>query len=446
LLEKKEHIDDLFANSLGNYEEKVPNYVWHNIQSDLKKARFRKNASIIRAMAATIALLMAFGLGYFSSDLSQYKKYEANNIESANNALADQNQEIISTEKNTTQSIVNQRNKEQELIKNESSVAETSDTKGYLFKLLKNKDNLFSVKKNQDNSNNSALIVKRNSQEKSTNQLLIDTLLFKKENLDERGFPYTKKKENKSRWSLSTKFSPVYSLAENINQPVSEKNNQLKSVRNNESPNTKVDEKALMSFSGGLNVNYRFTKRWSLESGVFYSQYRQMAENIVSSAEFGLGDELTVYTPEGIRYVKPVGIAQPGEKQIIGSTMDETFYNLNLDYVSNFEYIELPINVRFKIIDRKIGLDVLSGISTNFLVGNKSAITYNDNDLWSEADEEISPMLYNATFGLGLNYDFYQNFSFNIEPTFKYSIFSPESTMLRYPYKFAVFAGFSYRF
>jgi hypothetical protein len=446
LLEKKEHIDDLFANYLGNYEEKVPDYVWHNIQVDIKKAKLRRNASLIRAMAASIALIMAFGLGYFSSDFSQKKKYEAKNIDSTQNTLVSQNLDKSSTHKTHTQSNVNQNITKSDSVLNKSIATETNETKDYLFKLLKKSEDLFSVKKNQDKSNTTASIIKRNSQEKSSNQLLIDTLLFKKENLDERGFPFIQKKGTKSRWSLGTKFSPVYSLAENTSQPGLEKSNQLKSVRNNDAPNTKVDEKALMSFSGGLNVNYRFTRRWSLESGVLYSQYRQMAENIVSSAEFGLGDELTVYTPEGIRYVKPVGIAEPGEKEIIGSTMDETYYNLDLDYVSNFEYIELPLNVRFKIIDRKIGLDVLSGISTNFLVGNKSAITYNDNDLWSETDEEISPMLYNATFGLGINYDFYQNFSLNIEPTFKYSIFTPETSMLKYPYRFAVFAGFSYRF
>jgi len=119
-----------------------------------------------------------------------------------------------------------------------------------------------------------------------------------------------------------------------------------------------------------------------------------------------------------------------------------------MDYVSNYEYLELPLVLRFRVVDQKLGFDVLSGISTDVLIGNKSSIVQNDINLWEgSVEQQISPLLYNATLGFGLNYNFYQNFSFNLEPTFKYSIIQPEtSSALRYPYNFAVFAGFTYRF
>jgi hypothetical protein len=173
-----------------------------------------------------------------------------------------------------------------------------------------------------------------------------------------------------------------------------------------------------------------------------------MAENLVGSSILGFQEDMNIYTPSGIKSVLPSeGIPQINESQIIGRNLDQTYYALDMDYITNFEYIELPVIVRYKVIDRRLGLDIMSGVSTNFLVGNKSSIIYNDDDLWSGTNEGISPMLYNATFGLGLNYDIYQNFSLNIEPTFKYSIIpSQTATLLRYPYSFAIFAGFSFRF
>jgi hypothetical protein len=318
---------------------------------------------------------------------------------------------------------------------------------GFLFKMFQSKDDFLKKEKkhykfytNQEHN--------QNFKKRTTNQLLIDTLLFKKENLSERGFLLVNKKDTRSKWSVGTKFSPVYSLADNIKQPVNQENTgALKSARNNERPDTKADEKSLMSFSGGFNVNYNFTRRWSIESGLFFSQHRQMADKLVGSSVEGLQDEMTVYTPEGVRYIQPNGVTDPGYSQVIGTTQDETYYSLNkMDYISNFEYLELPLLVRYKIIDKRFSLDVLSGISTNFLIGNKSSLVFKNNDLWSGASDGISPMLYNATFGLGLNYNIYQNFSLNIEPTFKYSIYPAETTILRYPYSFAVFTGFSYRF
>jgi hypothetical protein len=447
LLEKKEHIDDLFAGYLSNYEVKAPNYVWQNIQMDLKKDKARRKASIIRAMAASIALFIAFGLGYFSSDFSQKQILTASNLNENQNVVLEKNQTELMKSDFEIQNALEKNSNKNYIAESQAIAIKQTGNGSFLYKWLERKNNIFLRNNNYQKKSIVSNENKNISKEKTTNQLLIDTLLFKKENLPEGGFLFNEKKESKSRWSFGTKFSPVYSLAENMNKSGSQANTQsLKSIRDNDIPNTKADEKSLMSYTGGINVNYHFTRRWSLESGLFYSEYRQMAENLVSSSLFGTNSELSIYTPEGIKYIQPTGIAEPGTSQIIGSTMDETYYSLNMNYVSNFDYIELPLIIRYKIIDRKLGLDVLSGISTNFLVSGKSTIMYNNNDLWTGTSEGISPMLYNATFGLGLNYDIYHNFSLNIEPTFKYSIFTTQSELLRYPYRFAVFAGFSYRF
>jgi hypothetical protein len=449
LLEKEKHIDNLFADYLGEYEEKAPGYIWHNIQMELKIGKARKRASIIRAIAASVALFIAFGLGYYFSDFSKKQQYTTINPKS--------NQELAQVQyrSNEKQNETNQYLSDNYPLKNlgytdkKSEFVEKNINNTLIFKLFDKNKNIYSqFREIQKNNSLSKVEYKKHSDKKTSNQLLIDTLLFKKEDLSERGFLLLKDKNYHSRWSLGTKFSPVYSMAQNMGQSGVLSNTPVaKSVSQNVTPDTKADEKSLMSFSGGINVNYHLTRRWSLESGVFYSEYRQMAKNLVSSSIFGFQEELTVYTPEGIRFVQPGGMAEPAKSQIIGKSMDETYFASNMDYKRNFEYIELPLIVRYKIIDRKFGLDVLSGVTTNFLIGNKSSIIYNDNDLWTGTNDGISPMLYNATIGVGLNYDLFKNLSLNIEPTFKYSLTLDEpSSPIKYPYRFAVFAGFSYRF
>ncbi len=449
MLEKREHIDELFSEYLGDYQEKVPGYVWHNIQTDLYKNKFRKRIYAIRAFAAAFALLVTFSLGYFSSDFVQKKKYETIYLNIDKDSVLGSKKNQQDNKKQYTKVATEKLNKQ--IRKSNFSVfpiKEIAQNNSIIFKLFDTSNDNFSLNSQNQKDSEQTVSGTTNLKEKTANQLLIDTLLFKKEDLSERGFLLSEKKDNQSRWSFGTKFSPVYSMAENIKQPQIENDNiALKSARYNPKPDTKADEKALMSFTGGFNINYHFTKRWSIESGLFYSQQRQMAENLVGSSIIGYQDEMMVYTPEGIKYLQPNNFSSPEQTQIIGTAQDETFYSLNMDYLSNFEYIELPLIVRYKVIDKRFGLDILSGFSTNFLVGNKSSITYNDNDLWSGMSEGISPMLYYATVGLGLNYNIYQNLSFNLEPTFKYSIIPTESSnLIRYPYSFAVFAGFSFRF
>ena len=65
MLKEREHIDNLFADHLYNYEENAPSYIWNNIQSDIKRTKRLKKYSKIRAIAATVALLLTFGIGYY---------------------------------------------------------------------------------------------------------------------------------------------------------------------------------------------------------------------------------------------------------------------------------------------------------------------------------------------------------------------------------------------
>ncbi|MDF1549796.1 MAG: outer membrane beta-barrel protein [Bacteroidales bacterium] len=454
MLKEKENIDRLFADFLCDYEEEAPAYLWANIQSDLKKTRRLKRYSNIRAIAAVIALLLTFGLGYYSSDFSQRNKYEARYLIPNSDGVVEHEKSplIEDSSRYLNEFSENSESSEKKSKTLASEVQNTAKNKkennSILYKLFDLTKDFFSEdSKNEINTNQFAQDIP-NRKEITANQLLIDTLL-EKENLQEGGFLLSQKDEHSSRWSFGTKFSPVYSVADNSGQSANiEQSSSLKSVRIDDRPDTKSEEKALMAFSGGINVNYQFAKRWSLESGLFYSQRKQVAENLIGSSMNGYNNELQVYTPQGVKFLQPeFSDLETSTPDIIGSSRDETYYALGMNYISNFEYIELPIIVRYKIVDKKLGLDLLSGVTTNFLIGNRSSIVQDETDLWTGQTEDINPMLYNATLGVGLNYNFYRNFSFNLEPTFKYAIISSESSIIsRYPYSFAVFAGFTYRF
>ena len=80
MLKESDHIDDLFSNYLSDFEETAPAYLWQNIQSELISQKRVKRNSRLQAVAAGIALLLTFGLGYLSSDIAKKDKYQARHI------------------------------------------------------------------------------------------------------------------------------------------------------------------------------------------------------------------------------------------------------------------------------------------------------------------------------------------------------------------------------
>jgi len=497
------NIDNLFSEYLGNYQKEPPSYVLPEIKNKLKKKKTKEFSFKMQKIAATIAILIAFGLGYFSSEVND-NNFKAKNIFYKN---------IFKFKNDTTKKIKNIKNKK--IIANNKSKDSIKKIDSSNIEIPK----ASFVKKNSyyDNSLLSELsdFTKRffisrtdnkidstkKTENKSTenNKLLKEPLLIANGNFYDEDFLSTNTKSKKSRWTFGTKVSPVFSFSnKNSNTITAENNlnivgNNVNNVNNNnqpvtatepsseisppisaanqsdaqpealsaqppsttktaivvnEQPDVKFNEQAITTFTSGLNVNFKISKRWSVQSGLYYSKRKQISKDLTSSSSFSNENQISVFTPVGNKIIdKPIeNINDIENEDIILRNREEIFYSSDMDYVSNFKYIELPIVFKFKIIDRKIDLELLSGISTNFLVGNNASIMIEEKELWKGVNEDISPLLYDATFGFGLNYNFYKNFNFSLEPTFKYNIVKQNANIQNYPYSFAVFAGFSYTF
>ena len=49
------------------------------------------------------------------------------------------------------------------------------------------------------------------------------------------------------------------------------------------------------------------------------------------------------------------------------------------DVLQHFEYLEIPMLLRYRVVDRRVGLNLLGGLSTNFLVGSNVYFQENGN-------------------------------------------------------------------
>jgi predicted porin len=104
--------------------------------------------------------------------------------------------------------------------------------------------------------------------------------------------------------------------------------------------------------------------------------------------------------------------------------------------------------LRFKAIDNKMGVSFIGGLSYNFLVNHSSYAIANGVKTSVGETEELNNFLLSSSFGMGMEYKFSKNVSFNVEPTLKYFLNTSNSNGIAglHTYSFGVFSGLSYRF
>lgn len=268
-------------------------------------------------------------------------------------------------------------------------------------------------------------------------------------------------------WSFGTEMAPLYSY---------------RSIQSDKSYAAVVDEfneyeSGVMAYAGGVKIAVTSGKRLTIQSGMYYSRYGQhktSAEtnyNTYAASVFnGNGESeksISVVNSTGVikgKITDQAGRKMDLENQLDMNTMagtaDSRYYSylnapsaikVDPDEESNtsldqyFEYVELPILLKYKIIDRRFDFSFSGGLVTNILVGTK---IFMDNDAIDAITDEITTVNYLGSFGLGFEYPVYKRFAFTLEPRFRY-YFNPIDKNAGYnvhPYSFGIFAGFNYLF
>ncbi|WGF93690.1 outer membrane beta-barrel protein [Aequorivita marisscotiae] len=115
--------------------------------------------------------------------------------------------------------------------------------------------------------------------------------------------------------------------------------------------------------------------------------------------------------------------------------------------IQNINYYEVPVELKYAVINSKFGLNLIGGISTLFLGNNEVSVKAdNFNSVLGEANN-LSALSFSTNVGLGVDYKLSKKFTFNIEPMFKYQL-NPytDSSVDFKPYYLGVYSGLSFKF
>ena len=117
-------------------------------------------------------------------------------------------------------------------------------------------------------------------------------------------------------------------------------------------------------------------------------------------------------------------------------------------FIQNFDYIEIPLYLRYTLIDARFDVVMLGGLSSNVLVGNQIFVDNGSGKSLVGKTKDMESLNYSGTLGLGFRYGLSKRISLNLEPRIKYYLNSlnSNSSVSYKPYTIGVFTGLSYEF
>lgn len=444
--EKKANIDLVFRNGLKDYEVLPPPEAWNNIIPVVR--RKQRPLFILRTAAAVAILLSLTFLAYRMS--RQITGSDENNFITLN----DENESRQSSpvgKKITPLQILLAPSDASTLKRNSIVPIYPSETPEQNTQLTGNNgDPLQNVSYLAGSDNISV-----NESKTSVSDLL---LLFetadKKIKTEDPATLFTPEilTEKKSeKWSIAALVSPTY---------------HTNFYPGNDQSTSRLgdDEQALFSYSGGVAFSYKINKRVSVQSGLYYSSFGQELSGITSFGGFQdydyskSGRNFEVLTTNGLVYTNNADIFLLDSRSDTRLTTRYTkdYFDpakANLRYIDNslrqnFSYLEVPVIVRYKLIDKTIDFNLVGGLSSNLLVNNSVYAAVEGGKYQVGKTEGLNLITFSSSLGMGMEYNISNNLSLNLEPTFRYYL-NPVSQILGlriHPYSFGIYSGISYRF
>ncbi len=463
-----DQMDDIFRKQLRNYSQSVPDDIWGNIHQALDNNKKAKRITIYR-IAAAVAAFAIIGSGYL---------YLSNNGESFdNNTVITENnlqQESVNEAKIFNQEKVNEKiaddfenKKIEELdVENHKLIAEANfaEIKSY------NSNNLMPVEsdiekreKNLEKLSQKQISIKSEGVELAIIDVRKQRVKSYLNSLPDIYNSYAlndliEDKESKnSKWILGGEFSPLYSYRYIADAGSDYNQDYYNSAEN-----------PIMSYTGGLNVQYKAIGRLTVQTGVYYttmgqsfdymSVYANTAYDLVAeeykdrfvnsySITNSSGD-VSFNSPYVIIDEKLTRVNNLSDSKGVADVSDPIFNNLDAEIQQSFQYVEVPFLMRYKLIDKNVDFNIVGGFGANFLIGNDVYLKYAGNKEVIGETKGVNTINYNSILGFGIEYPVMDRINIRLEPSVKYYLneINSSSSVESHPYSIGIYAGVNYSF
>jgi len=446
---------------LGGYQVDPPESTWNSISASLGGRNRKRGFVILFATAASIALALTVGISYFGSRSTEQLSEVDHPFESKD-ALKTTEQPLPESQSGNDNATDISHAKRGEKL--QDKVVETMATMAVEVNLAYQEPESDPEPESDSEPESDPELetlltfdVPSDSSRVALHQEA-DTAVFltldSGEDLPLDQFPeFDAAKKRDPRWMLGAVMSPLYSYRDADVEAMA--------------GGTEY-ESGLVSYAGGINVSYRGNSRLAIESGIHFNKMgiaigAPGIQIFESSFDFAPNREVAS-SPELIAITNSVGniVTESGQVIVNG-------YKLNAEYGANaisnsviadlgqvaeqgieqhLDYLEVPVNLRYTVVDRTFELQLVGGMSTNFLVNNYVTMETASGTADIGYLTNIRSVNYSGNAGIGMIYHIHERFSLLLEPRFRYFLNSVNDSSLpsTRPYALGLYTGISYTF
>lgn len=447
----EQNIDQLFRDKLKNFEATPPPEVWERISASMGYQRKRRKVLLIWTMSGAASLLFAFLLGWYLAgnsnggeqlmvELQQYKqqrnqqllwqpKVEQHLVFNFERPVFQKIKTGVTTENHFTATLVAQQ--QLQSLAHLSSLASGGLAQKNSFPELAvtGEEAFFST------SDRAILAANLESRAKETSV------------------------QHNDSWAVGLSASPLYRFDPSLNNQADYE------MAMNQMPSSYQTR-----ISGGINVAYATGKKLDVITGINYAEVAQDAGQVALSflghnwlnerSDAGFAAEsynndllpsnnannLVLSTQVGLANINlPVGATVATAKTMTALVPDAT---QNYNYKQSARYVEIPMLLRYHLIESRLGVHVTGGFNSNILVDNSVRLVDDKTVVANGKIEGLRPLTWSSSLGLGVNYSLTDALDLNVEPMLKFQLNSlnSQSYFNARPAAFGVYSGISYRF
>lgn len=303
---------------------------------------------------------------------------------------------------------------------NETAVAENNTSK--------------SSKENSESTNET----KPENSVKTENELIEDST---KESIEKAIAENTEaiieeEKDNQSRWSIAPNVAPVYFNSLGKGSSIDKQFND----------NEKSSD---VNMSYGIAGSYNISKKLKIRAGINSVSLNQATSDVYAftgaeTAARGVDAEFSNITFNG----NEQHVSLMSSTMLNRSSTPELFNTKSAGIIDQkFSFIEVPLELEYRVLDKKFGINVIGGFSTFFLSNNEIYADVDGSSTLIGEANNINDTSFSANFGLGMDYSLSKQWNINLEPTFKYQINTFNNTTGDFkPFFIGVYTGLSYKF
>ena len=495
---KKKNIEKIFQEKLGDYSQLPEEHVWDNIAASLDKKRKKRRILPIWWQLGGVAAVLIMGIFLFlpkedmpnSNEIITNTQDPANVDESLDIKNGVENPEetkvLESTEAENTITKATEKDVNESYPRNEVSmdginlakdsepdrpkengavlanVAPLENKKTNTIEPGENGNNIFPQLADELTQNKESLIVKQaeNTEEKLSNgnaESVANTVVSEQKKEDP-SVEQEVKNDNKTsfldaiaaqeeeieeeisgnKWSVGPRVAPVFFSSLTQGSPIHS------SFQNNAKSGN-------VNLSYGLAVTYDISKKVRLRSGVhkvdfgydtrdvsFSSSINGATNGIIDNIDYSLSSKNLV-----VRSNTSSGkIASENAQDVSGPDP-----SLNGKMIQEFGYLEVPLELTYQILDKKLGVNVIGGVSSLFLVNN--SVLLQSDGIATEMGEanNLNDLNVSTNFGIGISYQLNNTLQLSLEPMFKYQLntFSEAAGNFQ-PFSMGVYSGLNFKF